>query len=97
MGNFGVGQILSEHGFRKPRLFASQFYTTIRFPRSMSSNDSSQPATRADVERLERQLAELRAAIERHDASLKMGLTRMGQLQADIDLIRAAWTKITPK
>jgi hypothetical protein len=52
--------------------------------------------TRADLERLEKQLAEMRAAIERHEASLKLGLKRMGQLQADIDLIRAAWSKIAP-
>jgi uncharacterized protein YejL (UPF0352 family) len=54
------------------------------------------PVTRADIERLEKQLADMNAAIERHDASLKLGLKRMGQLQADIDLIRAAWAKITP-
>jgi uncharacterized protein YejL (UPF0352 family) len=52
--------------------------------------------TRADIERLEKQLADMKAAIERHDASLKLGLKRMGQLQADIDLIRAAWSKVTP-
>ena len=28
---------------------------------------------------------------------LVMGLTRMGQLQADIDVVRAAWTKVPPK
>ena len=54
-------------------------------------------ATRQEVERLSRQIADLTAAIERHDASLKMGLTRMGQLQADIDSIRSAWAKLTPK
>ena len=55
------------------------------------------PATKADIQRLERAIAELRAAVERHDTSLKMGLTRMGQLQADIDVVRAAWTKVPPK
>ena len=54
-------------------------------------------ATREAIERLSRQIAELKAAVERHDASLKLGLTRMGQLQADIDLIRSAWAKLSPK
>jgi len=51
-------------------------------------------ATHHDLDRLTRQIAELTAAIERHDASLKMGLTRMGQLQADIDRIQNAWAKL---
>jgi len=50
-------------------------------------------ATLDDIDRLSRQIAELTAAVERHDASLKMGITRMGQLQADIDAVRNAWTK----
>ena len=54
-------------------------------------------ATREDVERLTREIAQLREALERHDASLKMGLTRMGQLQNDIDMIRSAWTKLAAK
>ena len=54
-------------------------------------------ATRDDIDRLSRQIAALAAAIDRHDASLKMGLTRMGQLQADIDVIRGAWAKLSPK
>jgi len=62
----------------------------------MPDSIASAAVTRTDIERLERQLAELKAAVERHDASLRMGLTRMAQLQADIDLIRAAWTKMTP-
>jgi hypothetical protein len=53
-------------------------------------------ATRDDIDRLSRELAEIKAIVERHDASLKMGLTRMGQLQADIDQIRNAWTKLKP-
>ena len=44
-----------------------------------------------------REIAELRAAIERHDKALQTGMTRMGQLQQDIDSIRSAWAKITPK
>jgi uncharacterized small protein (DUF1192 family) len=51
-------------------------------------------ASVADVDRLSRQIAELTAAIERHERSLKMGLTRMGQLQADIDRIRTASAKL---
>ena len=69
------------------------------FPTGMFqvTNPQSGVVTRADMERLERQIAELRAMTERHEASLKMGLTRMGQLQADIDLIRAAWTILPAK
>jgi hypothetical protein len=63
-------------------------------PLSHSGHDL---ATRDDIDRLSRQIAALTAAIERHDASLKMGLTRMGQLQADIDVIRGAWAKLPPK
>jgi uncharacterized protein YejL (UPF0352 family) len=62
----------------------------------MPESSATTPVTRADIERLEKQLADMKAAIERHDASLKLGLKRMGQLQADIDLIRAAWSKVTP-
>ena len=54
-------------------------------------------ALRDEIERLSRQIAELTATVERHEASLKMGLTRMGQLQNDIDMIRSAWAKISPK
>jgi hypothetical protein len=50
--------------------------------------------TAADIDRLSGQIAELTAAIERHETSLKMGLTRMGQLQADIDRIRSASAKL---
>jgi hypothetical protein len=63
----------------------------------MPDSTASAAVTQGDIERLERQLAKLQAAIERHDASLRMNLTRMAQLQADIDLIRAAWSKTTPK
>jgi hypothetical protein len=52
--------------------------------------------TRDDIDRLSREVAEIKAMVERHDASLKMGLTRMGQLQADIDRIRNAWAKLKP-
>ena len=62
----------------------------------MPESSATASLTRADIERLEKQLADMKAAIERHDASLKLGLKRMGQLQADIDLIRAAWAKLTP-
>jgi hypothetical protein len=53
--------------------------------------------TREEVERLSRQIADLRAAVERHDASLKLGLTRMAHIQADIDIIRSAWAKLTAR
>jgi hypothetical protein len=51
-------------------------------------------AMRDDIDRLSREIAEVKAMVERHDGSLKMGLTRMGQLQADIDRIRNAWAKL---
>jgi hypothetical protein len=57
-------------------------------------NSKQGVATREDIERLSREVAELSAAVARHEASLRMGLTRMGQLQADIDLIRGAWAKL---
>jgi len=34
--------------------------------------------------------------VDRPAASLRLGLKRMGQLQADLVLIRAAWSKIAP-
>ena len=46
-------------------------------------------ATRADIERLERQMADLRTALESHKKELLMQFTRLAQLQADVDVIRA--------
>jgi len=63
--------------------------TKVNVPRSDPSL-----ATRDDIYRLERQIEALKAALERHDREIQMHVTRMGQLQADIDVIRAAWTKI---
>lgn len=54
-------------------------------------------APRDEIDRLSREIAALTAVVERHEASLKMGLTRMGQLQADIDAVRSAWARLTPK
>jgi hypothetical protein len=59
----------------------------------MPESSANRPVTRADIERLEKQLAQVMAAVERHEASLKLGLKRMGHLQADVDLIRAAWVE----
>jgi hypothetical protein len=64
----------------------------------MSADVSSDKlATRADIERLSQQIADLTAAVERHDKALKTGMTRMGQLQHDIDTVRAAWAKLSHK
>ena len=52
------------------------------------------PATRDDIQRLERQIAELRSLIERHEREIQLQVTRTGQLQADIDIISGAWAKI---
>jgi hypothetical protein len=51
----------------------------------------STPATRADIERLERRLD---ALIEEFRKERDMHLKRIGQIQADIDIIRAAWARI---
>ena len=54
-------------------------------------------ATREDIDRLSRAIVALTEAVDRHEASLKLGLTRMGQIQAELDLIRSAWAKLTPR
>ena len=51
----------------------------------------STPATRADIERLERRLD---ALIEEFRKERDMHLKRIGQIQADIDLTRAAWARV---
>ena len=53
-------------------------------------------ATRDDLRRLESELAELRDAVARLLREQQVHFTRMAQLQADIDLIRSAWSKIKP-
>ena len=51
-------------------------------------------ATRDDIRRLEELIAALQKAMDRivHDQLVQF--TRMAQLQADIDLVRGAWTKM---
>jgi hypothetical protein len=49
------------------------------------------PATRADIERLERRLD---ALIDEFRKERDMHLKRIGQIQADIDIIRGAWARI---
>jgi hypothetical protein len=51
----------------------------------------STPATRADIERLERRLD---ALIEEFRKERDMHMKRIGQIQADIDIIRGAWARI---
>ena len=46
-------------------------------------------ATRDDIRRLERLIDELHRQQDVH-------FTRMAQLQADIDMIRGAWSKVKP-
>ena len=45
-------------------------------------------ATSEDIRRLERQIADLSAALERQAHDLNVQFTRMAQLQADVDVIR---------
>ena len=52
------------------------------------------PPTKADLERLEKALERLTDEMR---TKLDVQFKRMAQLQADIDLIRAAWTKISPR
>ena len=47
-------------------------------------------AIRADIERLERRLD---ALIDEFRRERDMHLKRIGQIQADIDIIRAAWAR----
>jgi DNA-directed RNA polymerase specialized sigma24 family protein len=54
------------------------------------------PAMPEEIQRLQRQVADLQALVEQHGRDIQMHVTRMGQLQADIDLIRAAWLRIPP-
>jgi hypothetical protein len=51
--------------------------------------------TRDDIRHLEQQVAELKAAIDHITHDLHVQFTRIAQLQADNDLIRAAWSKVT--
>lgn len=60
---------------------------------SHTSTDHS-PATRADIYRLERQVADLKAALERYEHELNVQVTRTAQVQADMDLIKSAWSAI---
>jgi hypothetical protein len=53
-------------------------------------------AARHEVERLAREIVELKAAVERLERQNLTQITRVGQLQADIDAIRAAWAKFQP-
>jgi outer membrane murein-binding lipoprotein Lpp len=50
-------------------------------------------ATKADIERLSREIADLRAAVDRLTREHHAEVTRAGQLQADMDQIRAAWRR----
>ena len=51
-------------------------------------------AARDDIQRLEREIQELRTVLDQHHRELAVQLTRIAQVQADLDLIRAAWTKV---
>ena len=46
------------------------------------------------VRRLERQLAELREVLDAVLRDQQVQFTRIAQLQADIDVIRGAWSKL---
>jgi hypothetical protein len=52
------------------------------------------PVASREVRRLEQQLAELREALDAVLRDQQVQFTRIAQLQADIDLIRAAWSKL---
>jgi hypothetical protein len=56
----------------------------------------STPATRDDIRRLEELIAALRVAMERITHDQDVQFKRIAQLQADIDLVRAAWAKRAP-
>src|SRR5687768_5136019 len=52
-------------------------------------------ATRDDIRRLEELIAALQRAMDRIVHDQEVQFKRIAQLQADIDLVRGAWTKIT--
>jgi hypothetical protein len=57
---------------------------------------SDQPlVTQDDIRRLEKQIAALQALLDRFGHDQGVQFTRIAQVQADIDLIRGAWTKVT--
>jgi hypothetical protein len=59
--------------------------------RSPPTMPDSNPATRADIERLERRLD---ALIDEFRKERDIHLKRIAQIQADIDIIRGAWARI---
>ena len=62
----------------------------------MATVPENQFATLDDIRRIERELAEIRKLLEKHTHDLHIQLTRIAQLQGDLDVIRGAWTKIKP-
>jgi hypothetical protein len=55
------------------------------------------PVTRDDLRRLEQELANLRATVEQVVKDQQVQFTRIAQVQADIDVIRSAWSKVRPE
>ena len=53
-------------------------------------------ATRDDIRRLEQLITAFQTAMDRITHDQDVQFKRIAQLQADIDLIRSAWTKIPP-
>jgi hypothetical protein len=65
-------------------------------PHTVTTHEPSDqsPATRDDIRRLGRQIADLTAALERHEHELQLQMTRTAQVQADMDLIKSAWSTL---
>jgi hypothetical protein len=59
-----------------------------------STPTDQSPAPRDDIQRLERQIADLKAALDRHEHELEVQMLRTAQVQADMDLIQSAWSTI---
>jgi hypothetical protein len=53
-------------------------------------------ATREDVRRLEKMLAALQLTIDELRRDQAVQFMRIAQLQADIDVVRGAWSKVPP-
>ena len=49
-----------------------------------------------NIQELRQQVAELKAALDKIAREQDVHFTRIAQLQADIDLIRAAWVNVKP-
>jgi hypothetical protein len=53
--------------------------------------------TRDDLRRVAQEIDSLRGTVEQMAKDQQVQFTRIAQLQADIDVVRSAWTKLKPE